>query len=64
MGAGGIINDRVRALLKAANDPSVYPYLSDEDKDSVEAINQKGPFQCTSGDMNTLLTILGRICCP
>jgi len=58
MGAGGIINQRARALLQAASDPSFYNSLNADDKAKVDAIDRKDPTALDQGDCNTLVQVL------
>lgn len=51
---GGIIINRRAALLNAAMDPSIYPYLSQTTKDAVECIARKAPGDTTQDDIETL----------
>lgn len=63
MGAGGIINQRVSVLLPAVNHSSIYDFLSDDQKNSVEDINQKGPGNYTESDVRTLAQLIGEVVC-
>ena len=48
---GGIIINRSDVLLRAINDPCIYNYLSDDAKEHVETLNQKGSLKCTQEDV-------------
>jgi hypothetical protein len=60
MSGGGIIIQRAAVLLIAVTDPCMYAGLSDEDKETVNAIDGKDPMSRTQGDIDTLYHILGR----
>lgn len=64
MGAGGIIQNHAKVLLVAVMDPSIYNYLSDTEKDRVEAINAKAFQDRTSEDVSYLVGKLDEVCCP
>lgn len=54
MGAGGIIQQRARALLLALSDPSLFNTLPQHCKDAVNAIDAKPELDRTEADVNAL----------
>jgi len=62
MSGGGIIIQRRAVLLPVAMDTSIYPFLSDEQKDAVEAVSAKDPHQVTEGDIHTLAQAIASVC--
>lgn len=60
--SGGIIIQRRAVLLPAAMDTSIYPYLSEQWKDAVEAVSAKDPHQVTEGDIHTLAKAIASVC--
>lgn len=62
MGAGGIVNDQVRALLPAVNHPSIYGNLCDKTREAVEAVNLKGYGNYTSDDLVTIVSAIDEGC--
>jgi hypothetical protein len=57
-GAGGIIQQRAAVLLTAAQDTSIYDYMTDAQRDSVDDIAAKAPADRTQADINCLLDCL------
>lgn len=62
MSGGGIIIQRAKALLTAANDPSIYGSMSDEQKNRIEDINRKGPADYTEADVRMLTCVIAEVC--
>lgn len=60
--SGGIIIQRRALLLPAVMDTSIYSFLSDEMKDTVEAISAKEPHQVTEQDIHTLAKAIASVC--
>ncbi len=60
MSGGGIIIQRNAVLLVAVTEACMYDGLSDEDKETVNAIDGKDPMSRTQEDLDTLYHILGR----
>ena len=58
MGAGGIVQQRAKALLVAVTDHCFYGSLSPDAKARVDSIDAKDPMHRTQDDVNTLLTAL------
>ena len=52
--SGGIIIQRRAALLGAAKDPSLYDSLPQRWREKIDAIDARGPAQCTDSDLRTL----------
>jgi hypothetical protein len=59
---GGIIIQRNALLRPAINDSSIYPFLSDEDRSHVEALNQKSPGQITEQDIEWMAEKIREVC--
>ena len=57
--SGGIIINRSKVLLTAANDPSMYTNLPQQCKDRVDDIAAKDPGCWTQADCEALVAILG-----
>lgn len=60
---GGIIIQRNAVLRSAINDSSIYNFLSDDDKDHVEALNTKPPGQITESDIQWMAEKIREVCC-
>lgn len=58
MGAGGIINQRAKVIIKAVQDPSLYDSLPSVEKDLVDAIAAKEPLSFNHNDLEQLVKLL------
>ena len=56
--SGGIIIQRAKALIPAANDPSLYQYLPVNCQHKVDAITTKGAPACDEADVETLAAMI------
>jgi len=64
MSGGGIIINRHAMLMPAAMDSSIYSYMTDEQKDAVEAVAAKAPGDLTEQDIHTLAQAIAAVCTP